>query len=121
MLARQLDAPTEPQLFLARPVVNYIFSTTSSTIFDPKSSIYSSPLFAFADFDCAGCKDSRHSTSKYLVAENTGPVIWASKQQSVKSVSSVKAEYVTFFALAEKSSPTENTAFGSYMKISHIL
>jgi len=55
----------------------------------------SNELFStFSDMDHGGCKDTRHSTSGYLVKIGSGVVSWSSKLQSIVTLSTSKAEYI---------------------------
>ena len=48
----------------------------------------------YSDADWAGCKATRRSTSGYIFLMNGCPVAWASKKQSLVSLSSTESEYI---------------------------
>jgi hypothetical protein len=48
---------------------------------------------AYTDADYAGCLDTRHSRSGFLVKVMGGVVSWASKKQKTVSTSTVEAEF----------------------------
>ena len=94
-LSRQLHAPAKRHLILAKRVVRYIAGTADKKIFYPRSTGASEPLMAYADADWAGCHDTRRSTTGILIKINNAPVYWASKRQSLVTLSSAEAEYVS--------------------------
>ncbi|GJQ79222.1 S2P [Trypoxylus dichotomus] len=52
-------------------------------------------LEAFCDSDFAGYEDTRRSTSGYVIMFCGGPIAWCSRRQSVVSLSSTEAEFIT--------------------------
>ncbi|GJR36974.1 retrovirus-related pol polyprotein from transposon TNT 1-94 [Tanacetum coccineum] len=51
-------------------------------------------LTAYADTDCAGCQDTRRSTSGCMQLLGDRLVSWLSKRQKSVAISSIKAEYI---------------------------
>ena len=49
---------------------------------------------AYADADFGGDLDSRRSTSAMVVKMGTGAISWASKLQSIMTLSTTEAEYI---------------------------
>jgi hypothetical protein len=50
-------------------------------------------LVAYFDADWAGCLETRHSTSGYVVFLSNNLVSWSSKRQAIVSQSSAETEY----------------------------
>jgi hypothetical protein len=57
---------------------------------------------AFVDADYGGCKDTRRSTSGYVVMMSGGAVSWSSKRQATVALSTVEAEYVAMSRCAQQ-------------------
>jgi Reverse transcriptase (RNA-dependent DNA polymerase) len=57
---------------------------------------------AYVDADFGGCKDTRRSTSGYVVLMAGGPVSWSSKRQTTVALSTVEAEYVAMSRCAQQ-------------------
>ena len=55
----------------------------------------SSAFVTYADADFGGCVDTRRSTSGMVVKMGTGAISWASKLQSVVTLSTTEAEYIS--------------------------
>jgi len=83
--------PREPHLALLKRVLRYVKGTLSIELHLGVGGIDS--LIAYSDADCAGCPDSRCSTSGYCVFLGDNLVSWSSKRQTMVSHSSAEAEY----------------------------
>ena len=57
---------------------------------------------AYVDADYGGCKDTRRSTSGYVVLMAGGAVSWSSKRQATVALSTVEAEYVLMSRCAQQ-------------------
>lgn len=57
---------------------------------------------AYSDFDWAGDKSSRRSTSGFIFMLNGGPVSWCSKRQATVALSSTEAEYIALTLAAKE-------------------
>jgi hypothetical protein len=57
---------------------------------------------AFVDADYGGCRDTRRSTSGYVVLMAGGAVSWSSKRQTTVALSTVEAEYVAMSRCAQQ-------------------
>lgn len=102
VLARQLHAPAQRHLLLAKRVVRYIAGTADKTIFYPKNPKNSEPLTAYADADWGGCRETRRSTTGIIIKINSAPIYWASKRQSLVTLSTSEAEYVALSTCAKQ-------------------
>ena len=56
----------------------------------------------FSDADFAGEHDSKRSTSGYVVKMGTGAVSWASRLQTIQTLSTTEAEYISAVAAAQE-------------------
>ena len=56
----------------------------------------------FSDADFAGKHDSKRSTSGYVVKMGTGAVSWASRLQTIQTLSTTEAEYISAVAAAQE-------------------
>jgi len=56
----------------------------------------------YTDADFAGCQDTRCSTSAYVVKMGTGAISWASRRQTIQTLSTTEAEYVAAVAGAQE-------------------
>lgn len=101
-LSRHLHAPTARHLILAKRVVRYVAGTIDLQIFFPSSSTSSHPLTGYADADWAGCHETRRSTTGVVISVNSAPIYWASKRQSLVTLSSGEAEYVALSAAGKQ-------------------
>lgn len=100
VLARQMHAPTLRNLVLAKRLVRYLLGTKDLALYYPTDSS-AQPLFAFADADWAGCRDTRKSTSGSLVTVNAAVISWSFQRQHIVSLSSAEAEYIALSSCAK--------------------
>lgn len=56
----------------------------------------------YSDSDWAGDKESRKSTSGFIIMLNGGPVSWCSKRQATVALSSTEAEYIALTLAAKE-------------------
>ncbi len=56
----------------------------------------------YSDADFAGDHDSKRSTSGYVVKMGSGAVSWASRLQTIQTLSTTEAEYVSAVAAAQE-------------------
>ena len=54
-------------------------------------------IIGYFDFDYAGCKDTKKSTSSYIFMLSNGPISWESHKQSLIASSTMEAEYVACY------------------------
>ena len=94
VLARCVHAPTvRHELFLKR-IFRYLAGSPSLGIKYRVGEEVSAILEAFSDADWAGCRESRKSTSGFLINYHGSPVVWKSSKQTIVALSSAEAEYV---------------------------
>ena len=67
--------------------------TLDHALFYPSQAL--SDLEFFCDADWAGCYDTRRSTTGFEGHVNGTPIVWSSKRQSMVSLSSAEAEYIS--------------------------
>jgi len=83
--------PREPHLTALKRILHYLRGTVDFGLLHRRLS--STELVVYTDADCAGCPDTRRSTSGYVVFLGGNLVSWSSKRQPVVSRSSGEAEY----------------------------
>ena len=59
-------------------------------------------LLGFCDADWAGCKDSRQSTSGWILKLAGAAISWFSKKQPVIATSSAESEYIAMASCAQE-------------------
>ena len=59
-------------------------------------------FLVYSDADFAGDHDSKKSTSGYVVKMGTGAVSWASRLQTIQTLSTTEAEYVAACSAAQE-------------------
>lgn len=92
-LSRHLENPTEAHMQAAKRVLRYLAGTTHKGVSFRKGH-KDNKLVVFSDSDWAGCKETRRSTSGFLVYFAGGPISFKSKLQPTTALSSCEAEYV---------------------------
>jgi hypothetical protein len=90
-LSRYMTKPTSRHFDLLKGIVRYLRGTMNRGLIFGRSS---EPVVGFTDADYAACKDTRRSRSGMLFLSHGGAVHWASKLQSVVTLSTAEAEYV---------------------------
>lgn len=103
VLARQLHNPSARHLAQVKRVLRYISGTLDYGLFFPSAGNLSAvSLRAAVDADWGGDKETRRSTTGFVIAVNCAPVMWRSKRQSVITLSSGEAEYVALSTCARE-------------------
>ena len=90
-LSQYMSTPTNIHLQAAFRILRYLKGTPGSGLFYAATG--TPQLRAFSDSDWAECKDSKKSTTGFLVYLSSSLVSWQSKKQSTVSRSSSEAEY----------------------------
>ena len=93
-LSMHLEKPTVGHWMQAKRVLRYLAGTLDKGVEYPRN-LTDIHLWAHTDSDWAGCKQTRRSTSGYVIFLDTGPVCWKSKMQSIVALSSCEAEYIS--------------------------
>lgn len=92
LLSRYMTRPTEQHIKVAKRVFQYLKGTMKIAIFYKRDA--NGKLSAFTDSDYARDLDDRRSNSGYVFLQNEGAVAWASKKQSVVTLSTTEAEFI---------------------------
>jgi hypothetical protein len=92
MCARYQSDPKECHLVAVKRILRYLVSTPCFGIWYPKGSTFD--LIGYSDFDYAGCKVDRKSTSGTCQFLGRSLVSWSSKKQTSVALSTTEAEYV---------------------------
>jgi hypothetical protein len=81
--------PREPHLAALKRILRYVRGTLHmGLLVHPSTAL---DLVVYSDADCAGCPDTRKSTSGYAVFLGDNLVPWSSKRQNTVSRSSAEA------------------------------
>jgi hypothetical protein len=92
MCARFQSNPRECHLVAVKRILRYLVATPCFGIWYPKGSTFD--LIGYSDFDYAGCKVDRKSTSGTCQFLGRSLVSWGSKKQTSVALSIAEAEYV---------------------------
>ncbi|GKA24895.1 retrovirus-related pol polyprotein from transposon TNT 1-94 [Tanacetum coccineum] len=84
--------PSEKHLHAVKRIFRYLRGTVNRGLWYSKDSAIA--LIAFADYDHAGCQDTRRSTSGTMQLLGDRLVSWSSKRQKSVTISSTEAEYI---------------------------
>nr|XP_034906623.1 uncharacterized mitochondrial protein AtMg00810-like [Populus alba] len=91
-IAQFMSQPRFPYLIAAKRILRYIKgSLDHGLFFGPQH--HPTYLTAYVDANWAGCSESHHSTSGYLVYLGTNLVSWCSKKQPTIARSSAEFKY----------------------------
>ena len=105
--ARFFSGPAPCHLTAAKRILRYL----AGTIDKPLTYSRDHPLgglLGFCDADWAGCKDSRKSTSGWVLKLAGAAISWYSKRQSVVALSSAESEYIAACSCARQTSSPPN-------------
>jgi hypothetical protein len=91
-LARQIARPTEHLWKMALGVVAYLSNTR--TIGLTLGGKGKRPLKGWVDADWAGCRETRRSTTGWIIELDDSPIVWSSRRQATVSASTTEAEYI---------------------------
>ncbi|XP_050908121.1 uncharacterized mitochondrial protein AtMg00810 [Lathyrus oleraceus] len=101
LVARFLEAPTTMHQQTMKRVLRYLRGTTELGLCYKREG--EENLVAFCDSDYAGDLEDRKSTSGYVFKMSNGLVAWSSKKQSVVSLSTTEAEFISVAACVAQS------------------
>ena len=107
LLARYVTNPQPHHFAAARHCINYLRGTSSLalTFRSSGASTTTRPnvaITAFSDSDWGGCRDTRRSTTGYIVLVNGNVVHWCSTRQRTVATSSTEAEYMALAEVAKE-------------------
>lgn len=91
--SRHLENPTKENISIVKRTLRYLKGTHEKCITYVKGS-NTKKLVAFSDADFGNDKETRKSTSGYVVCFNGGPVAWSSRKQPIVAMSTTEAEYI---------------------------
>lgn len=91
-LSRYLNKPKKSHMLAADNVLRYLKGSKKHGILLRKNG--ESGLAVWVDSDWAGCKDTRRSTSGYVVTVHGNAIIWKSQRQTFPARSTAEAEYI---------------------------
>jgi hypothetical protein len=84
--------PSRPHWNKVKHIFTYLVGTQDyGIIFGPNEPL---GLVGYTDLDCAGCLDTRKSTSGYIFKFGNGTISWRSKLQDCTVTNTTEAEYV---------------------------
>jgi hypothetical protein len=92
MHARFQSDPKECHLVVVKRILRYLVYTRCFGIWYPKGSTFD--LIGYLDFDYAGCKVDRKSTSGTYQFLGRSLLSWSSKKQTFVALSTAEVEYV---------------------------
>lgn len=92
LISRFMAHPKEAHLSAAKRVLRYLKGTTELGVFYRRGG---AELVAYTDSDYVGDVDDRRSTSGFVFMLSDDAVSWSSRQQSIVTLFSTEAEYVT--------------------------
>lgn len=92
LVSRYMEKPYEEHMLAAKRILRYVKGTTEYGI--QYKCGEERVLIGFVDSDYAGDVDDRKSTSGYVFMLSGGVVSWASKKQSIVTLSTTEAEFV---------------------------
>jgi hypothetical protein len=102
VLARFNSNPGMTHWKAVKHLFRYLKGTTDlKLVYRPDPTIQDK-FVAFSDADHGGNKDSRKSTTGYMVKMGSGAVCWSSKLQPIVTLSTTEAEYVAAVAAGKE-------------------
>lgn len=93
LVSRFMESPTDQQMQAVKRIFRYVKGTLDWGIWYMCEG--NEELVAFSDSDYVGDLDSRKSTSGYACFLSDGAISWSSKRQSIVTLSTTKAEFVS--------------------------
>lgn len=92
LVSRYMEEPTEQHMLAAKRILRYVQGTIEFGIQYKRGE--GEELLGYVDSDYAGDEDDRRSTSGYAFMLGNGAISWASKKQSIVTLSTTEAEFV---------------------------
>ena len=96
VLARHCHAPTRRHMLYLKRVLRYVAGTVTLGLSYPRSGQTLSPrsIAVHVDADWGGCKETRRSTTGYIITINGTPIAWRTRRQTIIALSSAESEYI---------------------------
>ena len=99
--ARFMSCPGPSHFASARRILRYLARTKEAElVFERQPASSALKLECYVDADHAGDPDTRLSVSGYILMLSGGPVVWASRRQTISAVSSAESEWYAASAAA---------------------
>ncbi|XP_060190337.1 uncharacterized mitochondrial protein AtMg00810-like [Lycium barbarum] len=92
IVSQFLHAPRTTHMHCVKRIFRYLQGTPTYGLF-LRASSSNSVVTAYSDADWAGCPDTRHSTTGYVVFLGSNLISWHAKKQPTVFKSSTEAEY----------------------------
>ena len=102
ILCRFASNPSERHLKALRGILAYLSGTKYKGVCFTKTPSADFKLTAYSDSDWAGDKDTRHSTTGYVIYFGSSPCCWYSGKQGLVTTSTTEAEYVAMSQTAKE-------------------
>ena len=99
--ARFFSGPAQCHMVAAKRILRFIASTFNRDLIYRRDHPLGG-LLGFCDADWAGCKDSRQSTSGWILKLAGAAISWFSKKQPVIATSSAESEYIAMASCAQE-------------------
>ena len=103
VLVRHLHEPIARHLLLLKRVLRYLKGTIQQGLkYKNAKNLNISSFDAYIYADWAGCKETRKSTSEFIICINQAPIARKLKKKIMIALSSVEAEYISLSECAKQ-------------------
>ncbi len=102
VLERQFHSPISRHLALFNRIMRYVAGTVGVSLLYPRTcSALPQLLVVSVDADWGECKETRKSTSGFVIAINGTPIVRRTRKQPIITTESAESEYVALFNCAK--------------------